>query len=216
MNKLTDVQVRGATLYLLPMRARIPLKFGPETLTEVTCARVNLRVADRRGAVAEGWGETPLSVQWVWPSQLSYQHRDERLKSFCLRLTKAWAQFAAVGHPIELGHDFKEQVLPELLQDANRSTDAEPMPWLAALVCCSLFDLALHDAYGQLLGPRRLFHLWARFHEPGPGCFPHPRAGNGRLLRGQISPGLPLSVRARTACAPGTWSAGWIARTRPN
>src|SRR4029078_7198458 len=74
MNKLTDVQVRGATLYLLPMRARIPLKFGPETLTEVTCARVNLRVADRRGAVAEGWGETPLSVQWVWPSQLSYQH----------------------------------------------------------------------------------------------------------------------------------------------
>src|SRR5262245_22606244 len=25
------------------------------------------------------------------------------------------------------------------------------MPWLAALVCCSLFDLATHDAYGQLL-----------------------------------------------------------------
>ena len=26
------------------------------------------------------------------------------------------------------------------------------MPWLAALVCCSPFDIALHDAYGQLLG----------------------------------------------------------------
>lgn len=26
------------------------------------------------------------------------------------------------------------------------------MPWLAALVCCSAFDIALHDAYGQLLG----------------------------------------------------------------
>ena len=25
------------------------------------------------------------------------------------------------------------------------------MPWLAALVCCSAFDLALHDAYGHLL-----------------------------------------------------------------
>jgi L-alanine-DL-glutamate epimerase-like enolase superfamily enzyme len=25
------------------------------------------------------------------------------------------------------------------------------MPWLAALVCCSAFDVALHDAYGQLL-----------------------------------------------------------------
>src|SRR4029079_14237787 len=167
----------GATLYLLPMRARIPLKFGPETLTEVTCARVNLRVADRRGAVAEGWGETPLSVQWVWPSQLSYQHRDERLKSFCLRLTQAWAQFAGIGHPIELGHDFKEQVLPELLQDANRSTDAEPMPWLAALVCCSLFDLALHDAYGQALGrdvyttygPDFMSRDLADFITPAPG-----------------------------------------------
>ena len=26
------------------------------------------------------------------------------------------------------------------------------MPWLAALVCCSAFDLALHDAYGKLHG----------------------------------------------------------------
>ena len=26
------------------------------------------------------------------------------------------------------------------------------MPWLAALVCCSAFDLALHDAYGVLHG----------------------------------------------------------------
>src|SRR5262249_49462888 len=27
----------------------------------------------------------------------------------------------------------------------------EPLPWLAALICCSVFDLAVHDAYGQLL-----------------------------------------------------------------
>ena len=26
------------------------------------------------------------------------------------------------------------------------------MPWLAALVCCSLFDIAVHDAYGNLHG----------------------------------------------------------------
>ena len=57
MNKVTDVRLRGATLYLLPMRTRIPLKFGPETLTEVTCARVSVRVTDQRGSLAEGWGE---------------------------------------------------------------------------------------------------------------------------------------------------------------
>ena len=36
----------------------------------------------------------------------------------------------------------------------NRTSgpDAEPIPWLAALVCSSAFDLALHDAYGVLHG----------------------------------------------------------------
>ena len=34
--------------------------------------------------------------------------------------------------------------------------EQEPMPWLAALVCCSAFDIALHDAYGHLRGPADL------------------------------------------------------------
>ena len=73
MAKSTDVQVVGCSLYFLPVQTRVPLKFGPETLTSVTCARVQLKVADDRGQVAEGWGETPLSVQWVWPSQQPYE-----------------------------------------------------------------------------------------------------------------------------------------------
>jgi L-alanine-DL-glutamate epimerase-like enolase superfamily enzyme len=45
-------------------------------------------------------------------------------------------------------------VLPGLLEEHNRSrgAGAEPMPWLAALVCCSAFDIALHDAFGNLVG----------------------------------------------------------------
>src|SRR6185369_13794712 len=35
--------------------------------------------------------------------------------------------------------------------NASRAAD-DRMPWLAALVCCSAFDLALHDAYGKLAG----------------------------------------------------------------
>jgi len=151
MSKQTDLRVVGARLYFLPVRTRVPLKFGPETLTEVTCARVCLRVADCRGREAEGWGETPLSVQWVWPSGLPYAQRDARLQEFCADLTSAWAGFAAEGHALEIGHDFLEQVLPGSLKTANqRRAGEEPMPWLAALVCASTFDLALHDAYGQI------------------------------------------------------------------
>ncbi len=150
MSKATDIRVVAARLYFLPIRTRLPLKFGPETVTEVTCARAWVRVRDRSGATAEGWGETPLAVQWVWPGTLPYATRNERLKQFCIGLTRAWPEFDRYGHPIEVGHDFQEQVLPGLLEKANQQ--AEPMPWLAALVCDSVFDLALHDAFGQLLG----------------------------------------------------------------
>ena len=149
--KTTDVQVKAARLYFLPVQMRIPLKFGPEKVTCVTCARVCLTVADRNDKRAEGWGETPLSVQWVWPSQLAYEDRHKILQDFCLLLARAWAGFGASGHPIEIGSQFQEQVLRKLWADFNRTkAGKEPMPWLAALVCCSLFDVALHDAYGVL------------------------------------------------------------------
>jgi L-alanine-DL-glutamate epimerase-like enolase superfamily enzyme len=235
-------------LYFLPVQTRVPLKFGPEVTISVTCARVALRVVDDRGNQAEGWGETPLSVQWVWPSALPYQQRHEALKRFCETLAPAWMSFQRRGHALELGHDFLMQVLPGFLRHFNRNSVAsagatepsalggnvastnllyggekkrqgtaalqdadapsnalelakrlgvrqspaafgsapsvlapprpdsghkcesgsrasdpspgqppsrqlsEPVPWLAALVCNSAFDLALHDAYGKLVG----------------------------------------------------------------
>lgn len=153
MSKPTDIRIVGTALYFLPVRTRVPLKFGTETLTEVTCARVRVRVANRSGATADGWGETPLSTQWVWPSLLPLAERTKTLQQFCVELARAWAECETQGHPMEIGHQFQEQVLPRLLQRTNaaRGTDAEPMPWLAALVCCSAFDLAVHDAFGQLL-----------------------------------------------------------------
>ena len=151
MGKPTDVYPKGVTLYYLPVETRVPLKFGTETLTHVTCARTKMRVEDTFGHAAEGWGETPLSVQWVWPSTLPYEEREAALKDFTIKLAEAWSLFNVGGHPIEVGHAFIEKKLPKLLDQFNRGrTGREPMPWLAALVCCSPFDIALHDAYGVL------------------------------------------------------------------
>lgn len=150
----TDVRVVGAALWFLPVQTRVPLKFGSEALTSVTCARVRLRIESRDGRIAEGWGETPLSVQWVWPASSPYGERHEALKDFCQRLTRAWVDFPASGHPLELGHDFATEVLPGLRSEFNGhrgEAHGGPLPTLAALVCCSPFDLALHDSYGNLL-----------------------------------------------------------------
>jgi L-alanine-DL-glutamate epimerase-like enolase superfamily enzyme len=146
-----DVRICGATLYLLPVTTRVPLKFGTETMTSVTCARVRVHVVGRDGRSATGWGETPLSVQWAWPAPFSYADRHEAMIAFCRQLAQAWAEFDAWGHPIELGVGFQRDVLDRLTDQFNRDRPQEQhLPHLAGLICCSPFDIAVHDAYGQL------------------------------------------------------------------
>ncbi len=132
----------------------MPLKFGSETLTEVTCARARVTVTDNRGRKAEGWGETPLSVQWVWPGSVPFDERQEALKNFSIQLAELWASIQTTGHPIEISHNFQETVLPGMLDGFNQRQrrGREPMPRLAALLSCSAFDIALHDAFGKLHG----------------------------------------------------------------
>ncbi|HXJ57104.1 MAG TPA: enolase C-terminal domain-like protein [Verrucomicrobiae bacterium] len=177
MTKPTDIRVVGVRLYFLPIRTRMPLKFGTQTSTSVTCARCALQVVDRQGRKTVGWGETPLSVQWVWPSSVPYEVRHDALKQFTIRLAESWAKYSEYGHPMEVGYDFQEQVLPGLLDKFNAERGAEPMPWLGALVACSLFDVALHDAYGEGLGrpvyetygPEFMNRDLAAFLEPASG-----------------------------------------------
>ena len=77
-----------------------------------------------------------LPVQWVWPSDLSYEQRDEALKAFCVELVGAWAGFDLSGHPIEIGHAFQKTELPRLLDEFNKArATPEPLPWLAGTVC---------------------------------------------------------------------------------
>ncbi|MBN2139122.1 MAG: hypothetical protein JW720_15045 [Sedimentisphaerales bacterium] len=147
----TDIGIVAVDLYFIGVETRVPLKFGPETLTSVICARTAMTVTADDGKTARGWGETPLSVQWAWPGGISYADRCETMQRFCKMLAEQWARFEKKGHPMELGSFFLESALPDLLEKLN-SDRAEPMPYLAALVCCSAFDIALHDAYGRLLG----------------------------------------------------------------
>ena len=156
------MKIVATRVYLLPIKNRVPLKFGPETVTEVTCARVSVDVVDSAGRRATGWGETPLSVQWVWPSSVPYAERLQRMLEFSRRVAEELPRCGLEGHALEIGRDFQDLVLPGMLAAFNAErSDVEPMPWLAALVCYSAFDLAAHDAFGWLVG-RPVFETLGR------------------------------------------------------
>ena len=145
-----DIQVASVAVHYLPVKMRMPLKFGAESVESVTCIRVAITVSGAEGRTATGWGETPLSVTWAWPSaKLSYQERYDAMVDFCTMLAKAWVESSETGHPVEIGHAFIESVLPDLLNRFNEDR-TEPLPHLAALISASAFDLATHDAYGML------------------------------------------------------------------
>jgi len=178
MAKSTDVQCESVELYYLPVETRVPLKFGSETLTHVHVLRVKMQVRDRNGRRAVGWGETPLSVQWAWPSSAPYEERHQRMQDFCHQVAETWATWDGTGHPMEVGHDFIQGPLRSLWADANQADpEKEPMPWLAALISASAFDLALHDAYGCLhgvptyetYGPEYMNTDLGHYLEPAPG-----------------------------------------------
>lgn len=149
-NKTTDVHVVSAEVYFLPVTTRVPLKFGAETLTGITAARVRVTVEDADGRQAVGWGETPLSVQWFWPSTEAYEPRHQALRDFCGCVAENWVALEAAGHPIELCHDFTSGVLPTISKQFNAKLNCEGIPYLAALGVVSSFDIATHDAYGNL------------------------------------------------------------------
>jgi L-alanine-DL-glutamate epimerase-like enolase superfamily enzyme len=148
--KNTDIRIMGAEVWFLPISLRVPLKFGPETVVEAVCLRTRVRVADRKGNEATGWGETPLSVSWVWPCALPVADRTQRMKDFSLALARSLAGHDAWGHPMELGWDFVEGPLAGLTREANARAGGEAMPYLASLVAFSAFDIAVHDAFGNL------------------------------------------------------------------
>lgn len=123
----------------VPVKMRLPLKFGAETIYSIQIASVELEMYG-----VSGHGETPLSVGWAWPSDLSFKFREDMMCKF--------GQFIAEHleytdeHPMVSGYKVITGHLSGWLDDFNRSNNCS-MPYLAALITLSAFDIALHDAY---------------------------------------------------------------------
>ena len=129
-------------LKFLPVKMRLPLKFGAETVESIRIAHVELSAYGTTGL-----GETPLSVGWAWPSDLSFLRRESVMLNFCRLLAREYEANDSLD-PMSAGYGFLTGKLPGLLARFNREYRVE-MPHLAALICASAFDIALHDAFGK-------------------------------------------------------------------
>ena len=177
--KPTDVRVTAAEIFFLPVTMRVPLKFGPETVTSAVCLRVRVTVTDQNGKTAQGWGETPLSVSWVWPSSLSVAVRAQRMQDFSMLLAKRLVESGFAGHPMEIGQDFMHGPLAATLKEANAAAGGDEMPYLGSLVAFSAFDIAVHDAYG-VLHNRDIYTTYnAEFMSRDLSAFITPEDGSG-------------------------------------
>jgi L-alanine-DL-glutamate epimerase-like enolase superfamily enzyme len=162
--KSTDIRVVAAQAYFLPVVMRVPLKFGPETVTEALCLRVCVEVETHQGKRAKGWGETPLSVSWVWPSSLSVGERLAAMKAISCDLAAELVRSNLSGHPIEIGADFIDGPLSQLTRRHNEGRESQhALPYLASLVAFSAYDIAVHDAYGQVHGAD-IYQLYGHEH----------------------------------------------------
>jgi len=146
----------------IPVKMRLPLKFGAETIESIQIAHVELEAYGARGI-----GETPLSVGWSWPSDLSFLFREGVMLDFCRLLATEYRPDETLD-PMSAGYGFLNEKLTELLAHFNRERQVE-MPHLAALICTSAFDIAWHDAFAK---SRRL----PAFETYGPDFMQHDLA----------------------------------------
>ena len=145
------VKITAVSLYFIPVKMRVPIKFGNQVMDSVTCARAKVTVEGVDGKTAIGWGETPIAVGWAWPAPIDYEVRHTDMKDFTESACRAFSQFETKGHAFDIGHAFINERLEGLRGEFNAGkSDEKALPHLAALICFSLFDIATHDAFGNL------------------------------------------------------------------
>ncbi|MDY0091775.1 MAG: hypothetical protein RBT80_03655 [Candidatus Vecturithrix sp.] len=91
-----------------------------------------------------------MSVQWVWPGTLAYEERHVALKDFTVRPGASLERFqperTSAGNRACLPGTRTSTLTARIQQNCeNFGTCA-----MAGLVCCSAFDIALHDLFRHL------------------------------------------------------------------
>jgi L-alanine-DL-glutamate epimerase-like enolase superfamily enzyme len=151
----TDIGVTACEVRFEPFSFRTPLVLSTGPITGIEQATAIVRVEDRAGRLALGYGTVFLSDLWAWPSaRVAGPDRQAAMRSLCESLAAVLpGAMDTPAHPLEHGiRFFAHDLDAAALRVTDKRQLVEPMPHLAAAVCFSPFDAALHDAFGRLHG----------------------------------------------------------------
>jgi L-alanine-DL-glutamate epimerase-like enolase superfamily enzyme len=141
------------TPYYPFVRARTPLKFGAVVVEALDFCHVCVEAQNRAGKVAEGWGAMFLMDMWAWPSaKVAHEERMKAMRRLNGDLCKLFASYNEYAHPIDIFHRLESSIRRTTESVSRDLKLAEQMPYLAALVCASPIDGAIHDAFGNVNG----------------------------------------------------------------
>ena len=149
----TDIRILEVQPYYTHEGAREPLKFGNVVVEETLFCHVRVRVENRRGNVAEGWGAIFLMDMWGWPTpHVDHVDREEAMRRVNGAFCRAAAGFSGYAHPVDIFRELETELARISKQVCTEMGLAEQMPFLAALVAASPVDAAIHDAFGNVNG----------------------------------------------------------------
>jgi L-alanine-DL-glutamate epimerase-like enolase superfamily enzyme len=230
MVRESDIRVIEAEAYFSDEIAREALRFGAAVAATLTLCHVRVRVENRRGLVAVGWGAVFLSHYWAFPSPtVTPADKDAAMRRTTEALCALVVSSEQYGHPIDLFRDIEQSLATTSARVCRESGVTETMPYLGALVCMSPIDAAIHDAFGNVngictyagygadycsndlsayLGPRYRDRYLADVLRPDPAprvLIAHTVGHADALTPGDVRPDAPEDSRPKSL-------AEWIAR----
>jgi L-alanine-DL-glutamate epimerase-like enolase superfamily enzyme len=149
----SDIRVIEAEPHFIEVKARTPLKFGAVVVDSGVYAQVKVTVETRGGRRGVGWGGMFVMDLWAFPDdRVPHPQRLDAMLELSRRYCRLVAEHEGVGHPVDLYFDTEEGLRGLAARISAEKGLAVPLPFLAALVCASPVDAAIHDAFGVANG----------------------------------------------------------------
>ena len=147
----SDIRILEAQAHFSEEHARAAFKFGNVVADWITLCHVRVRVQNRRGKVADGWGAIFLSYPWAFRDPGVEDHvKDAVMRRVTERFCRRAMDYAAFAHPLDLFVDLEGDLSAISADICREAALPTKMPYLGALVCASPVDAAIHDAFGNV------------------------------------------------------------------